>query len=228
MKNNYIEDYYGPSGEYLADHSLFLNSANLEKDANFLIEALNLKKDDRILDIACGQGRHTNFFVQHGFHVDGTDFSEHLIKMARESAIELKSEKPEYFVSDVMNLKLSKKYNKAYWFFSDLADIDIPAALNSISNIIEVGGRVLIDTDNVFRVISYLQKNPNSGYQFDATEFKLVDGKKKLDIPYPPLSIWKQWMEKSSFSIERVIGDYDCGEYSINSPRLILVVKKIA
>ncbi|MFA4995602.1 MAG: class I SAM-dependent methyltransferase [Patescibacteria group bacterium] len=228
MTNNYLKKYYGSSGEYLTDHRLFLDSANLEKDTDFLVKALSLKQDDKILDIACGQGRHTNYLAQRGYHVDGTDFSEHLIKKAKESAVGLKGEKSEYFISDIMSLKLSKKYNKAYWFFSDLANIDIPTAINSISNNIEIGGMVLFDTDNIFRIISYLLKNPDSNYKFDATEFKLIDDKKKLDIPYPPLPIWEQWMEKSKFSIQKVIGDYDFREYSIYSPRLILIVKKIA
>ena len=228
MANNYIKNYYGASGEYLSDHRSFLDSANLEFDTSFIIRALKLEKGDRILDIACGQGRHTNYFADKGYHIDGTDFSEHLIQKARNAAAKSETHVPEYFISDVMNLNLPTKYNKAYWFFSDLAGINIATAIKSIGNNIEAGGMVLFDTDNIFRIISFLLKNPDSEYIFDAAESKLIDEKRDLNVPYPTLQIWKQWLEKYNFSIEKIVGDYNFGEYSIYSPRLIMVVKKTA
>lgn len=228
MTNDSLKKYYGDSGEYLDDHRLFLESANLEYDTNFLIRALKLNKKDRILDIACGQGRHTNYLAQNGYHIDGTDFSDYLIEKARKAASQLNNDIPKYFVADVMNLDLPQNYNKAFWFFSDLANIDIPLALKSLNNAIEVGGMVLIDTDNMFRIVSHLMNNPKSKYRFDAEKFKLIDDKKNLSVPYPPFPVWEKWTMEANFSIEKIIGDYDFGEYSIRSPRLILVIKKTA
>ena len=147
IKNNYLKKYYGKTGNYLKEHESFLNSADVEKDVVFLIKALELKKDDMILDIACGQGRHTTALCQNGYSVDGVDFSTHLLDKAKKSAKILKSIKPKYFISDIINLKLKKKYNKIYWFFSDLANIDLVKAINSICGCMQNNGIILVDVD---------------------------------------------------------------------------------
>ena len=37
-----------------------------------------------MLDLPCGQGRHAHLLAEAGFDVDGLDYSEHLLKLARE------------------------------------------------------------------------------------------------------------------------------------------------
>lgn len=223
----FLSEYYGKSGDYLKDHHSFLNSANIQKDSDFLIKALNLKKNDAILDIACGQGRHTNALSEKGYLVDGVDFSKYLLGKAKNESLKSTKRKPNYYKANIEQLKLKKKYNKAYWFFSDLANIDIKKVITSISHNIKVGGKILIDTDNIFRIASYLSKNPDSPFAFDAEKLELIDKKTNLRVPYPPYPLWDQWMKTAGLSIERVIGDYDFSAYSLNSPRLILIVKKI-
>lgn len=47
---------------------------------DFLIHAMDLKGNERILDLGCGAGRHTLEFASRGFHCTGVDLSEVLIK----------------------------------------------------------------------------------------------------------------------------------------------------
>ena len=52
-----------------------------------LVRYLNLDAlDDSILDLACGQGRHSIFLNSLGFRVTGIDLSEKSIKHANENA----------------------------------------------------------------------------------------------------------------------------------------------
>jgi SAM-dependent methyltransferase len=48
-----------------------------------LLELLQLPAGARVLDLACGQGRHAHLLAEAGFDVDGLDLSEHLIGLAR-------------------------------------------------------------------------------------------------------------------------------------------------
>jgi len=225
---NFLSKYYGKSGNYLKDHDSFLGSANINKDLSFLIKSLGLKKKDAILDIACGQGRHSNSLAEKGYKVDGVDFSRYLIDKAKAEIKNNQKNKPIYFIADIQKLSLPKKYTKAYWFFSDLGNINILKTILSIADNIEIGGKVLFDTDNVFRIIRHLQKNYNSYYYFDAKKLELVDKKNNLHVKYPVFLMWEQWFMAAGFFFERGMGGYDFSEYSIKSPRLILVVKKIA
>jgi len=222
----FLSKYYGENGDYLKEHTRFLDSANIQKDLIFLIKALKLKKNDVILDIACGQGRHTNTLSEKGYLVDGVDFSRYLLGKAKEDAQKITKRKPDYYKANIEKLKLKKKYDKAYWFFSDLANINIEKMTASLSHNIKVDGEILIDTDNIFRIISYLIKNPNSLYIFDAKNLELIDKKTKLKVLYPTYHLWNQWLKKAGFSIKSVVGNYDFSPYSLNSPRLILIAKK--
>jgi len=44
---------------------------------------LELPADSKILDVPCGQGRHSHLLAEAGYDVDGLDYSEHLLRIAR-------------------------------------------------------------------------------------------------------------------------------------------------
>jgi ubiquinone/menaquinone biosynthesis C-methylase UbiE len=48
-----------------------------------LIDLLGLPAGARILDLACGQGRHAHLLAESGFDVDGYDLSRDLLKLAK-------------------------------------------------------------------------------------------------------------------------------------------------
>ena len=48
-----------------------------------IIDLLGLPAGSRVLDVPCGQGRHAHLLAEAGFNVDGLDYSEHLLKLAR-------------------------------------------------------------------------------------------------------------------------------------------------
>ena len=48
-----------------------------------LIEVLGLPADSRLLDVPCGQGRHSHLLAEAGFRVDGLDLSATLLARAR-------------------------------------------------------------------------------------------------------------------------------------------------
>src|SRR4029078_797787 len=55
------------------------NSDNTNQEIDMLISALNLKPEDHVLDLCCGQGRHTLEMHRRGFNnVVGIDRSRYL------------------------------------------------------------------------------------------------------------------------------------------------------
>ena len=51
-----------------------------------LLKILKPRGDERILDLACGSGRHSLELRRRGFEVVGTDISEELIEIGRRDA----------------------------------------------------------------------------------------------------------------------------------------------
>jgi D-alanine-D-alanine ligase len=69
------------------DGDVVENDLNTRKEIDFLIECAGLDKNDRILDLCCGQARHTLELARRGFnHVTGLDRSRYLIRLARRRA----------------------------------------------------------------------------------------------------------------------------------------------
>ncbi|MCC7357216.1 class I SAM-dependent methyltransferase [Candidatus Uhrbacteria bacterium] len=62
-------------------------SSNYQKDLILpnLLRCLELKPEQRLLDLACGQGFFTRAFSENGAHVMGMDISEELIQIAKKN-----------------------------------------------------------------------------------------------------------------------------------------------
>jgi SAM-dependent methyltransferase len=52
-------------------------------EAARVIDVLGLPVGSRILDVPCGQGRHAHLLAEAGYKLDGLDYSEHLLRIAR-------------------------------------------------------------------------------------------------------------------------------------------------
>ncbi|MEJ2122236.1 MAG: methyltransferase domain-containing protein [Alphaproteobacteria bacterium] len=69
------------------DGDVVENAANTAREIDLLVESLGLEPEDRILDLCCGQGRHSLELARRGFvHVTGIDRSRYLIRLARRRA----------------------------------------------------------------------------------------------------------------------------------------------
>ena len=83
-KNSWHEKMYD---DYFA--SINIDTPRLHKQAkkevDFLTEAMGMKKGDRVLDLPCGTGRHSNYLAKKGLNVTGVDISAACLKRAREN-----------------------------------------------------------------------------------------------------------------------------------------------
>lgn len=222
-----LKRYYGPKGSYLEEHKEYFSSKQLKKDVDFLIKSLKLKKGDRILDVACGNGRHTIELKKRGYNIDGLDFSSYLIGVAKKHA---KQENLEinFYKQDIHKLNLKKKYNKIFLFFSDLRMIEPDETLKNITKIMEKNGVFLLDCDNVFRVISYLKENPKAPYKFDFIKMELsASGEHgNRGVKYYTFTELKKIFNKNNLLVSAVYGNYDKEKLNINSRRVIIIGKK--
>lgn len=69
------------------DGDVVENAANTTAEIDLLLRATGLEKNDRVLDLCCGQGRHSLELARRGYrHVTGLDRSRYLIRLARRRA----------------------------------------------------------------------------------------------------------------------------------------------
>jgi len=69
------------------DGDVVENAANTAREIDLLVASVGLQPEDRILDLCCGQGRHSLELARRGFaRVTGVDRSRYLIRLARRRA----------------------------------------------------------------------------------------------------------------------------------------------
>jgi cyclopropane fatty-acyl-phospholipid synthase-like methyltransferase len=73
------------------------------------------KKPKNILDIGCGTGAHASILSDRGYRVTGIDVSRVMVRKAEENA-ENRKTKAEFFVQDMRNIRLNRKFDCAIMF----------------------------------------------------------------------------------------------------------------
>ncbi len=90
-----LEDYVRPDWWRRIFNSLYLKTDGdvvddpeaTRREVSLFVDILKLSQEDRILDLCCGQGRHSLELFRRGFkHIDGLDRSHYLIQKGKRSA----------------------------------------------------------------------------------------------------------------------------------------------
>lgn len=132
------------------DGDVFENSLNTEKDVNELIEAVHIQPDDHLLDLCCGQGRHSIELAKRGYnHILGVDRSRYLVRLARKRAKALNLSVL-FSEGDARHVRLKESsidcvflLGNSFGYFEKEED-DI-AVLNNLKRILKSNGKVVLD-----------------------------------------------------------------------------------
>lgn len=209
-----------------------------------LISFLDLKKDDKILDLACGKGRHSMYLNSLGFDVVGGDLSQNSIDHANE----FKNDKLRFVQRDMrdpLNLKYDAIFNlftSFGYFENDEEDIQV---LENIKNgLNSENSTIIIDFLNVEKTVKDLVQNETilrDGIRFNITksftngfilkEIEVITPEKTLHfferIKYLDLPKMKSYLKKVGLKLKHTFGDYNLKPFDIeNSERLILIISK--
>ena len=81
-----------------------------KRQVDFLIEKLKLKGNERILDLACGFGRHSLEFARRGFDVTGIDITSDYIEYASVHALNEKLN-TRFILSDIRQVNFENDFD---------------------------------------------------------------------------------------------------------------------
>ena len=201
-----FKKYYSAKGDYLKEHKNYFSKKQLQKDVNFIIDVLNLDKKDKILDLACGHGRHTIELKKH----------------SKQEGLQIN-----FYKQDIKKINLKTKYNKAFLFFSEFGLFDVEKVLKNVTKILKTNGLFLLDCDNVFRLIQYLIKHPRALYQFDFINMELKEKQKNSKgVRYYVVPELRKLFNDHKLKVISIYGNYKKQKLNIGSKRIILIGKK--
>ena len=123
-----------------------------ENQVDFIIKTLALTGKEKILDLACGFGRHSLSFAKRGYSVVGVDITKEYINDAKSSAKNC-SLNVEFICSDIRDINFANKFDVVLnladgavgYLESDEENLKI---FDKISNALVSGGKHFMDLCN--------------------------------------------------------------------------------
>ena len=232
--NWFNSDYY---------HILYKNRNKKEAEffINNLIKKLKIKKKSKILDLACGIGRHSFYLNKKGMNVIGIDNSENNIKKAKKFENKFLKFKKKEMTEDygqefdfIFNLFTSFGYINEKHNFKTLRSID-----NSLVN----HGILVIDYLNVFKLKKELVEKETKKIgniifnikrsfkdNFIVKKIKIKDNNEIFYFEERVMELtiidFQDYLKKFNFEILDVYGNYNLEKYHKSSERLIMIIKK--
>jgi SAM-dependent methyltransferase len=227
-------------------HLLYNNRNETEAEAfiSRLITYLQIPAACKLLDIACGKGRHARQLANLGYDVTGIDLASESIAYAKQ----FETEKLHFFEQDMRSLFHINEYDYAFNFFTSIGYFNTKQederTFSNFAAALKPNGFLIIDFINVHAAIQSLQTHQQltrGDIQFDVT--KHYDGTYfKKAIQVTDANLVNTYHEKlraftlpdfesmcatNQLSIVKTFGDYELMEYDqTHSPRLILIAKK--
>jgi len=219
------------------------------EEVEFISRVLDIEDDGLILDLCCGQGRHSARLADMGYSVIGLDSSKTLLELAREY-----NTGPHLWFAEgdmryipirentcdaVINLFTS------FGFFDDAGNAQV---LKSAASALKTGGKLLIDywnpymaaqldgTRNWWWITDSLLALAEANYDFSSGRLRdlrtLVDvGKSSVEnvvreMRFYTLPELEKMLNNAGLHILEVYGDVDERDYDVESRRLITISRK--
>jgi SAM-dependent methyltransferase len=209
-----------------------------------LFDYLQPKKASKVLDLACGKGRHAKYIHKKGYDVTGLDLSENSINLAQS----IESEGLHFDVHDMRELYKKEEFDLILNLFTSFGYFDTledeRKTLNVIYQGLKPGGHLVIDYLNALKVERtmvheevilakgidfHIQRKLKDGlilkniqFEDQGKTYEFTERVKDLRLPQ-----FKFELELAGFSILGIFGGHGMSPFhEIDSDRLILVAQK--
>ena len=209
-----------------------------------LLNELNLPKDSKLLDLACGKGRHALTLASHGYDVTGADLSPNSIASAKE----FEQDHLHFKVADMREPFAVRTFDAifnlftSFGYFDDLKDNS--RVIEAMSEMLTDDGVLVIDFMNSERVISqlvqsetksigeitfHIERTYNGSHIFKHIRF--ADNGESYNfterVQALMLNDFKDLLQSNGFEIIRTFGDFNLNTYDPQtSDRLVIIAKR--
>jgi SAM-dependent methyltransferase len=243
QQNDWYENWFG-SPYYKI---LYQNRDENEAQAFIenLISSLQPSTACRMLDIACGEGRHAIQLAEHGYDVTAIDLSQKNIETAKA----FENDNLHFYVHDMRFPFYINYFDFAFNFFTSFGyfahDRDHILAAKSFSGCLKKNGILVIDYLNLDYVLKNMATHETvqrGSYTFEidkslvrnhiTKDIKFTDANNKPrhyteTVAAFRLEDFTEMFTKAGLSLINTYGDYRLNKYhAADSPRMIMIFKK--
>lgn len=227
-------------------HILYKNRdfKEAERFINNLVETVNLPPHSKVLDLACGKGRHSVTLFTHGYNVLGVDLSPQSIDFASYLA----NDNLQFMVHDMREAIEGKQFDAVFNLFTSFGYFDShednKRVLDAVHTMLKPKGILVIDFMNAVKEIARLvptATKTNDGITFHLTKkfdnhhiYKYIDFETDGQqhhymerVQALKLSDFQGLFNECGFDLLHTFGNFDLDEFDeTTSDRLILIAQK--
>ena len=227
-------------------HLLYKNRD--EKEAQVfidnLIEKLQLKKGSKLIDIACGKGRHATYFNKKGMNVVGVDLSPNSIASAKQN----ENNNLQFSVHDMREVYKENHFDIVTNLFTSFGYFenkdDEKKAINAMAENLKSDGILIIDFMNIKKIIANLissEKKTIDSITFNIKrsmqnnhiikDIEIIDDNEtqhfQEKVKAITLADFSAFVSNVGLNIIDIFGNYKLDDFDATiSDRLILICKK--
>lgn len=234
--------------DYLHFYQQSISEEVTERQVSFFISHLDMEKPSRVLDLACGHGRHSIPLAKMGHNVTGIDITPGFLKIARKQAVQA-GVKIDFREGDMRKIRFANLFDRALLIFTSFGyftDEQNFAVLKNVARALRRNGLFCFDTFNrdmfmklhsTWNVIERDSDIMINRIQFDSITGKLcvnriaIRGGKRKDMRFfvrlYNYNELKELLQKAGMKIQAAYGDWQGTPFSSQSGRIIIVAEKI-
>ncbi len=222
-----------------------LTVEDTKKEVDFIEQNVKLKKGAKILDLACGQGRHAIELASRGYNVTGLDYSSYLLLLAKKN-MKVAGVQVKFVRGDMRSLGIKDEFDVVINLFTAFGyfhkESDHIKTLRSVWRSLKVGGVFLLDTVNP----DFLKKHFASGVARPLSEGKhtvehvltsdrrwimRINSGKNSRVSSTRIfdrSELKQLFSEADFTVKKIWGNFTGNSIQNKNRRIIILGQKKA
>lgn len=143
----WYESFFGK--DYLRIYAPFLPPEKSEREVHGILTLLNLPPGSAILDLCCGDGRHTLSLARQGYQMTGLDLSMELLERAR-AAAEEQNLSVRWVHGDMRQLPFEQEFDAVINIFTSFGYLpnedEDQKVLQQVEHVLKPGGLFLLET----------------------------------------------------------------------------------
>ncbi len=204
----------------------------IDRSVAWLVEALDLRPGDAVLDLGCGPGLYATRLIEHGLRVTGVDYSQHAIDYATKYAHRHDLDIT-YRYQDYLTLDDETSYDAALLIYGDfcvLAPDRRARLLQNVHRALKTGGRFALDVSTREHRVRHGLDNTwyalESGFWRPGPHLVLEHG---FDYPDQAvylnqyvvidtdgiLTVYRNWFQ--DYSPDTIIAELEAGRFCVQS-----------
>lgn len=209
---------------------------------------LDLRPGARLLDLACGQGRHAVPLARLGYRVAGLDLSDYLLRRARGAAAKAQVQ-VQWLQGDMRRLPWGEQFDACISLFTAFGYFDQEEqnqqVLEEVWRVLKPGGQFLLDVSNrdyyLLRMLPYAWWRHEDAIILEETTFDpdtcrfatsftwVEDGRTETlehSVRHYTVPELRNMLRRAGLEPMALYGGFDGRPLGLDSERLILVARK--